>query len=355
MEQNSTFIPYSRAWITSEDILAVNNILSGGKVSQGSVTAAFEKQLCQAVGALGGGVGVSSGTAALMLALWALDIGQRDEVLTSSYVCQEVIDAIVSTGATPVFCDIGSEWVMKPDNVQVHITPKSRAIIVPHMFGIFAKIPEFRRLGLPIIEDCSQALALAPDWQISGDIATFSFRWSKCITTGEGGMAVSSNQDLLRKMVDLRDGQINRPALRLTAPLSDLASALGLSQLHRYQDFLTRRKQFANKYRERLNSVNPSLLEDYPYERSMFYRLAIKIPGGWRKHHKLFLQRGIETNQGVLYLQHRNYSLSDDNFKKSVESLNQTIILPIYPNITGNELVYCVNTVLDVVQSIFVR
>jgi len=353
MPEKTLHIPYSRSWITRKDIAAVNTVLRSGKVSQGSITQAFEKGLSRTVGAEdGGAVGVSSGTAALFLALRALKIGAGDDVLTPSYICQEVVEAVLATGARPVFCDTSHQWVIAVDNVRNLINKNTRAIIVPHLFGIFAQTTDFKEFGLPVIEDCSQAFAFAPDWYITGDIATFSFRWSKCFTTGEGGMAISKDPDLVSKMRQIRDGELNRPGFRLLAPISDMASALGLSQLGRYPSCLKHRRIFAQEYRQSIDRLSTSLLIDYPYDRSMFYRLSIKIPGGWKEHNRAFSEHGIDVNPGIPYLQHRNFGLPDAGFESSVDLLEQTIVFPLYPNITKAEKKYCIKAVTEVLASL---
>jgi|APSaa5957512622_1039677.scaffolds.fasta_scaffold05113_1 perosamine synthetase len=347
-------IPYSRAWITKSDLAAVRNVLASGQISQGSITKRFENEFCLAVGGEnGGGVGVGSGIAALIVALWALDIGPGDEVIIPSYICREVTEAVIASGAKPIYCDVGLQWVVTVDDVKSRISPYTRAVIVPHLFGIYADMTSFISLDIPIIEDCSQAFNLMPDWQITGDIATFSFRWSKCMTTGEGGMAVSKNPKLASRMRCFRDGFDARPHRRLGAPLSDLSSALGLSQLKRYPDFIERRRQFAVLYKHYLDKIDKSLLADVPFEQNMFYRIPIKVPGGWKAHHMTFLEKGIAVNPGVLELQHLHLVRSNVGFCVSAELINQTIVLPIYPAISRKEQRYCLETVSHVLETIF--
>jgi dTDP-4-amino-4,6-dideoxygalactose transaminase len=352
METKFLHIPYSRAWITADDLIGIQKVLSGGKVSQGSVTREFEETFSKSVCASDGdGIGFASGMAALTAALWALEIGQGDEVIVPSYICREVIDAVLGSGATPVFADVGRQWVMTVENVITQIHPCTRAIIVPHLFGIFADITSFLSLGIPVIEDCAQAFGSSPEWQITGDIATFSFRWSKCLTTGEGGMAVTRNRTLWKRLQIVRDGG-ETPRRRIGAPLSDMASALGLSQLKRYPVFLDRRRIFALQYKKCLDAINPSLLEDVPYHCSMFYRLPIKVQQGWHIHHQAFLEKGIEVDPGIPMLQHRNFNLTDNNYSTSLELLARTIVLPIYPNISQSEMDYCTDAVTEVLRSI---
>jgi len=143
------------------------------------------------------------------------------------------------------------------------------------------------------------------------------------------------------------------PSRRIAAPLSDLASALGLSQLARYPSFLERRRQIAELYKQTLNAISPSLLSDIPFERSMFYRLPIKVQGGWQNHHEKFWARGVFVDAGVPNLQHRFYGLPDNLFPTSTELLEQTIVLPIFPSLTQIELKYCLENVGEVLGQIY--
>lgn len=348
-------IPYSKVWITRTDLAAVQKVLVSGFVSQGSVTRQFEDELCQKVGVeQGGAVAVGSGIAALVIALWALDIGPGDEVIIPSYICREVTEAVLITGARPVFCDVGEQWVVTVENIKSRIGSLTRAAIIPHLFGIYANTIDFLALNIPIIEDCSQAFGLAPNWRINGDIATFSFRWSKCITTGEGGMAVSRDPKLIQKMRYLRDGT-DSPHRRIGAPLSDVSSALGLSQLKRYSTFLKRRSHIANKYKYYLDQIDASLLSDVPYDRSMFYRMPIKVPGGWMVHQSAFWKRGIMVDPGIPVLQHTYFQEPDDDFPSSIALLDQTIVLPIYPAMLLKEEEYCLDAIHEVLQPIFAK
>ena len=348
-------IPYSRAWIIPEDRACVDILLAGGRVSQGAVTRQFEDALCAFVGAgEGGGVAFASGVSALTAALLALEVGPKDEIILPSYICQEVTDAVLSSGARPVFSDTGQHWVVTADDVRPYVHPATRAIIVPHLFGIYADIAPFRAFGIPIIEDCAQAVGQSPDWQIAGDIAVFSFRWSKCLTTGEGGMAVTKDPQLLKWLRAIRDGS-DRPGRRIAAPLSDIASALGLSQLSRYPSFLDRRRQIAERYKQSLDAISPSMLADIPFHRSMFYRLPIKVNGGWSSHHEKFLARGISVDPGIPVLQHRFFCLPDNLYPTSIELLDQTIVLPIFPNLTLEELIYCLENVGEILSQLHLQ
>ena len=149
-------IPHSRPWITDEDTQSVDRILRSGMIAQGAQVQAFEEQIARYVGAPDA-IAVGSGTAALVLALKALCADPDDEVILPTYVCRSVADAVVQAGLTPVFCDVGENWTMTADTVAPHVSGKTRAIIVVHLYGIVVETSCFRRFGVSLIEDCCQA------------------------------------------------------------------------------------------------------------------------------------------------------------------------------------------------------
>ena len=183
-------IPHSRPTLDQKEELAVAAILSSGQVVQGEETQRFETALASEIGVVGAAA-VSSGTAALHLALLALEIGEGDEVVIPSFVCPALLNAIRYVRATPVLADINREaFNIDVRDLERRLTGKTRAIIVPHMFGLPADIDDITALGIPVIEDCAQSLGSryrgAPTGSF-GVLSVFSFYATKVICTGEGG------------------------------------------------------------------------------------------------------------------------------------------------------------------------
>jgi dTDP-4-amino-4,6-dideoxygalactose transaminase len=153
-------IPHSKPWITPADVEAVERALGSGMIGNGSRVAELESSLSRWVGCEDG-VAVGSGSAAVLLALLGVGIEPGDDVVMPTYVCSSVLEAVITAGARPLLCDVGSEWVVTPADVERVITRETKAIIVPHMYGIFAGVSEFRAFGRPVIEDCAQAVGPA--------------------------------------------------------------------------------------------------------------------------------------------------------------------------------------------------
>jgi dTDP-4-amino-4,6-dideoxygalactose transaminase len=320
----------------------------------GRLAARFEERLCQRVGALAG-VAASSGAAALELALAALGVGPGHEVVVPSYVCRSVPEAVLGVGAVPVLADSGPDWAVSPQAVDRVKTSRTRAVVVAHLYGVFADVEAFKPLGLPIVEDCAQALAGPPDAScrtgagasgfagpgIKGDVAVFSFHPTKCLTTGEGGFAATLDGEIAGKLLSAHAGERGELAVRLTARMSDLQAALGLSQLARYDQFLWRRAAIAAKYAAALGDKARGLLNARAFARSMHFRFVLRAPGGLQAHGEHFLKRGIAVRRGVDELLHRVMGLPDESFPEATSHFNTTISTPIHPAMSEEEVDRC--------------
>ncbi len=330
-------IVHSKPWLCDSDLESMAPVFRSGMVAQGERTRAFERAMARWVCVETSGVAVGSGTAAVLLALLALGAGPGDEVVLPTYVCHTVLEAVITTGATPVCCDVGQDWVVTAETILPCVNKRTRAVIVPHIYGIFADVSAIRDLGIPVVEDCAQAVAGSGSRAMESDIAVFSFHPTKCLTTGEGGMTVSPNPDLVSVMREIRDGGTDGIKGRLLSPLSDLASALGLSQLSRYAESLKRRKELVHAYFRSLSAVIPESLPQVSDDRTMWYRLPLRLSGGidvWRRH---FAERGIHVRMGVDRLLHRSLDLHDDSYPAAVRHFQETVSLPLYPALTDEE------------------
>jgi len=280
----------------------------------------------------------------------ALDITSGDEIILPTYVCKSVAEAIRSVGAVPVFCDVGEKWVMQLANAKTVATHRTKALIVPHMYGVFADVAAFRELDITVIEDCAQAVGDRAERSIAGDIGVFSFHPTKCLTTGEGGMAVSNDSRLNTRMREIRDGRNMEITPRFISPMPDTAAALGLSQLNRYSEALQRRRQMARIYTETIEQICPESLPSCSNANTMYFRFPLKLKGGLNSYEAAFAKRGIVARRGVDRLLHRLSGIADDRFATSVRHYDTTVSLPIYPALTSEELSRCVDAAKDLLS-----
>jgi UDP-4-amino-4-deoxy-L-arabinose-oxoglutarate aminotransferase len=288
-----------------------------------------------------GGVATCSGTAALILALEALGVTPESEVVIPTYTCPSVMDAVRAVGAAPVLCDVGPDWNMTAETARRSVTQRTRAVIVVSTFGIPNPADPYRDLGIPIIEDCCQNLAPScglPEEGAFGDVRVFSFHATKCLATGEGGMAAAADPDLVDTMRRLHDESGGRlPAgRRVAAPMTDIQAALGLSQLARYSEFLTRRQDLAERYFQELEAGCFELPHSIR-TRSMFFRFPLRWPGELTAIQGKFADQGIHVRSGVDVLLHRILGLPRDCFPVAERLFAETVSIPIYPALTGQQ------------------
>lgn len=271
-------IPYGRQWLDEEDERAVLETLRSDYLTQGPKIAEFERALCDYTGAKYCVV-VASGTAALHLAVAALELPAGSEGITSANTFTASANSMAYCGVKPVFADIDPvSYNLDPVAVAARITPSTRLLTPVHFAGQPAEIEALARLarehGLSVIEDAAHAIgsryrdgSKVGSCQYS-DATVFSFHPVKTLTTGEGGAVMTNDAELYRKMVLLRTHGITKdPALLTQNPgpwyyemhalgfhyrMTDMQAALGISQLKKLDAFAGRRRQIVARYNELL-------------------------------------------------------------------------------------------------------
>ncbi len=292
------FLPFSRPSITDGDIAAVGEVLRSGWITTGPKAAQFEQQFCRYVGCPGG-VALMSATAGMHIALQALGIGPGAEVITPSMTWVSTVNLIVLAGATPVFADIDRDTLMiTPDSVRSRMTDRTRLIIPVHFAGAPADMEPLRDLAaskrVGLIEDAAHALGTEYKGERIGKRGTsiFSFHPIKNITTGEGGMFCSDDEQLVEHVrrlkfhglgVDAYDRQMQgrSPQAEVVEPgykynMTDIAAVLGLRQMERVDEFNRKRTELAMEYRRRLSGIDEVLpLSDPAYPMKHTWNLFI--------------------------------------------------------------------------------
>lgn len=260
-------------FIGDEEVEAVARVMRSGQLSQGPETAAFESDF----GALVSGrhcIGVNSGTSALHVGLLAAGIGPGDEVIVPSFTFAATANSVALTGATPVFVDVEADhFCIDPEAIRAAIGPRTAAIMPVHLYGHPADMPAIMELasthGLMVIEDAAQAHGASLDgvpcgaW---GDLAMFSFYPTKNMTTGEGGIISTADDELARKCRLLRNQgmevRYQNEAVGLNVRMTDISAAIGRVQLTRLADWTNKRRENAARYDAELTTVaTPAVTE----------------------------------------------------------------------------------------------
>src|SRR5437588_5609401 len=272
-------IPYHRPSIGPEELEAVRSVLESGWLTTGPVAQRFDREFANFVGAKYA-LAVNSCTAALHLALDAAGIGLDDEVLVPSYTFTATAEVVTYLGARPVLCDsLPGEFNIDPNDAERRITDKTKAIIAVHIAGQPCNLQALRSLAdrhrLCLIEDAAHALPATYAGRRIGRISeftAFSFYATKTITTGEGGMLTTENDDWARCIKTMRLHGISGDAWKRYSTegswfyevvdagykdnMPDLLAAVGLAQLKKADSFHRRRCVIAERYLEAFASIH---------------------------------------------------------------------------------------------------
>jgi perosamine synthetase len=303
-------IPVSAPWIDEEDVQRAAEVVRSGWLSRGPELEEFEKQVAEYLGA-GQGIAVSSGTAAVEVALRALNL-EGKEIITSVASCVPTLNAILHAGCKPVFVDVEAvTYNIDIKQIESHINEQTGALLPVHLYGHPCNMGPIldlaKKYRLAVIEDC--AIAMGAKYQgkmvgTLGDAGCFSFYANKMITTGEGGMVVAQDpQVALRARIIRHHGQHpDRPFYHIlyghNFKLSNLQAAIGLSQMKKLPESIERRRKNAALMTGKLAGLDEIQLpteREYAFPIYFSYPLLLKSP-----HHRdplcRFLnQNGIET------------------------------------------------------------
>lgn len=363
-------IPLSRPDINENDIQAVVDVLRTPQLSLGPKLPEFEAAFSAFTGARYA-VAVSSGTAALHLAVKALDIGCGDEVITTPFSFVASTNCILYERARPVLVDIDPfTFNIDPEKVREKITSKTKALLPVHVFGRPADMDSLMSVaaehGLKMIEDACEALGAF--WRerhvgAIGDLGTFAFYPNKQMTTGEGGMIVTDNSYLAQICKSFRnqgrDSESNwlqHERLGFNYRIDEMSCALGLSQLARIDELLRRRARVANLYRLYLQEIEEVELPPYEVEnaRISWFVYVIRLKHDFAEERDNLLgflrSRGIACSDYFRPIHQQPYFRSlgyrRGDFPVAERIGDSTVALPFFTGLAEDEIQY----VCDVVK-----
>ena len=297
-------IAIAHPFFGAEEEAAALRVLGSGQLAQGERVATFERrfaELCHVREA----VAVSSGTAALHLALLAHDIGRGDEVITTAFSFAATANVILLVGAKPVFVDIEPDTcTLDPVQAEMALTRRTKAIIPVHLYGHPCEMNRLQKMAeafsLVLIEDASQAHAATIDGRPVGSFGTgcFSFYATKNMTTGEGGMVTTNDPAIAERVRLLRNhGQEARYyqiALGYNLRMTELQAALGIAQIEKLEYFTQRRIANAKYLTNNLRGIVQTPVERPGY-RHVYHQYTIKIPSKRNEFMMELRARGVDT------------------------------------------------------------
>ena len=283
-------VPINMPVLGREEMREVGRVLRGGALTDASLKGGpnvreFEDAARRFLGS-SYAVAVNSGTAAIQAALHALGIGKGDEVLVPSFTFVATANAVVATGARPVFVDIDKRHTMDPEDLEKKTSQRSKAVIPVHLYGNVARIEEICRIaderGLRVIEDAAQSMGSTYRKKQSGtfgDVGCFSLYPAKVITAGEGGLVVTGNKDLYDKLRMVRNHGMVRgydsETFGLNLRMPEINAAIAKVQVGRLPSFLERRRANARTLSGLLEGADVTLPEQRAHEEVNWYLYTI--------------------------------------------------------------------------------
>ncbi len=372
-------IPYGKQTIEQDDIQAVVDVLKSDFLTTGPKIAEFEQTVADYVGAKYA-VAISNGTSALHAACFAAGIGPGDEVITTPLTFAASANCVLYCGGTPVFADVDPKtYNIDPEDIRRKITDRTKAIIAVHLAGQPCDMDAIHSIaheyGLIVIEDGAHALGSVYKGKKVGslsDMTTFSFHPVKPITTGEGGMIVTDNEDFYKKMILFRSHGITRDDSMMTRNdgpwfyqqfnlgynyrITDIQCALGCSQMKKLDRFLARRKEIVARYNEAFadcdNIITPYQLSD---TESGWHLYIVQVKKCDRRQvFENMREKGIGVNVHYIpvymhpYYQEHGYK--DVHCRNAEEVYSHIISLPLYPTLMVEEQEYVIETLKHVIN-----
>jgi perosamine synthetase len=343
-------IPIARPLITDEEKQAVLEALESGQLAQGGRVQAFEETFAQYCG-VRHAVATSSGTTALHTALVAHGIGPGDEVITTSFSFIATANAILFSGARPVFVDIEAEtYNIDPHLVERAITPRTKAVLPVHLYGHPADMPALQRIadrhGLVLIEDAAQAHGAACAGQRVGTWGTgcFSFYPTKNMTTAEGGILTTNDDEIADQARMIRShGQRARyehHVLGYNYRMTDIHAAIGLVQIQHLEQWNEQRIQNARYLTEHLKGVATPGVR--PGCRHVFHQYTVRVGPERDKFAAWLREQGIGTGihyPKPIHQQPLYQELGYDLHLAEAEAASQEVLsLPVHPGLSQQDL-----------------
>ena len=327
-------ISHSHVALDEEDIARVIEVLRSGQLAQGQVVASLEETIASFIG-VNHAAAVNSGSAALHLAMLALGVDENAEVIVPSYVCTALLHAVNYAGATPVVADIDPHtFNITAETIKKVVTPKTQAVIVPHMFGLPADIKAIVALGIPVVEDCAHSVGASIDGSYVGSfgvVSILSFYATKMLGAGEGGMVLTNNHELIEAVRDLRDyDEKETYRVRYNYKMTDIQAALIQSRLKKLPSCIDKRNELAAFYMSELEGIKATIPLVPEGRKHSWYRYVIQLedPSGFMDEME---KRGIACRRPVFKPLHRYLSVPGCPVADKV--WERAVSIPIYPSL----------------------
>jgi perosamine synthetase len=373
--------------VTGEDEWhAVKDSIMSGWLTQGPKVAEFEKQFATKH-SVNHAIAVTSCTTGLHLALTAMGVGPGDEVIVPAFTWVATANAVLYCGATPVFVDVSTDtFNISPEQVASKVTKKTKAIIPVHLFGLCADIDEIKS-AIPehvmILEDAACACGAMYKGEFAGSLgnaASFSFHPRKSITTGEGGMVTTNNDDLFERMDQMRNhGASVSEEQRHHGPkpyilpdfrelgfnyrMTDLQGSIGIVQLEKLDSFIDERKKWASWYREQLADIPWLQLPQEPengrhgWQSFVTYIVPELAPCSRNEIMEKLQENGISTRPGthavhMLSLYKDILGIQEEDYPVAKKCDENTMAIPLHNRMSKEDYEYIAHSLKNILCAV---
>lgn len=372
----------TQPYFDDAELQKVKECLDSRWVTQGPMTEQFEKLFMQKHGG-DYAIAVCNCTAGLHMAMMALGITEGDEVLVPAYTWITSANCIEYVGAKAVLVDVNENFNLDHEKMEAAITDRTKAVVVVHEFGRAAEMDEIMKIAerhqLRVIEDCACAIGTTYKGKpvgTFGDIGIFSFHPRKVITTGEGGMCITADETLAKKLDSLRnhgasvnteDENFGKPfymgeydILGYNLRLSDIQAAVGVAQMDKLNQLLAERKACAEYYLELLKNCDMIKLPENEKDYGPTYQSFVILlkPGMEDTRNRVMIElqkEGIQTKQGT-HAVHRlgyyreKYGIKAEDYPVAAYCEDSSITLPIFPGMTRENQEFIVERLLAALE-----
>jgi perosamine synthetase len=345
-------INMAKPQIGPDEKQAVMDVLDSGIIAQGPRTKAFEDAFAAMCGTKYA-VATSSGTTALHIAMLAHKIGKGDEIITSAFTFIASANSALYVDARPVFIDIDPRtFNLDVTKIEAAITPRTKAILPVHLFGLACEMDAIQAIAkkhnLVIIEDACQSHGGLYKGKKLGSFGTgtFSLYPTKNITSGEGGMITTNDDEINEHSRVIRNHGMRRryyhDELGYNLRMTDIHAAIGLAQIAKLDKFNAKRRENAAFYNSHLKGVTtPFVPEGIEH---VFHQYTVRVPGGKRDALRAFLQEN-EIGSEVYYpvpIHKQSFYISELGYKDSLPETEKAALevlsLPIHPGLSQDDL-----------------
>jgi len=362
-----TNIPLVRPFFDQDELIEVKSVLDSGWVSQGPKVKEFESKIAKYL-QVPYAIAVTNCTAALHLSLLSLGINKNDEVLVADYTYPATGHSVVYCGAAPRFVDVDiNSYNINPNLIQKKITRKTKAIIPVHTFGQPADMTPIMEIAqdhdLKVIEDAACAFGAKYNNKFAGtigDIGCYSFHARKGITTGEGGMVVTTDKEIadtvrqlsvfgIQSAWDREKSTFSVPVftdIGFNYKMSDITAAIGVAQLSKLERIIKRKQQLAKYWDEHLTNINTIQPPTVSKNGTHIYQSYVAMIDRHINRNRLIdilKEKGIQTQIGTYSSCIQPVYKSKDKCPISEDIFNRALALPLYYTLTENDIDNMIN------------